>query len=608
MSEWKGFVAFKGENGYTEVKENKDCLNSKPRRRKSDMARTVGIGNQDFETIRREGYFYIDKTKLIKEWWESGDSVTLITRPRRFGKTLNMSMLEQFFSVKYAGRGDLFEGLSIWEEKYRQIQGTYPVIALSFAKVKETSYLNTKRRICQIITDLYNQFDFLLDGEMLNENEKDHYRSISAEMEDYIAADSLNALSNYLMRYYDKKVIILLDEYDTPMQEAYVHGYWGELVAFIRSLFNAAFKTNPYLERAIMTGITRVSKESIFSDLNNLKVVTTTSEKYEDCFGFTEEEVFAALEEYGLSDQRQQVKNWYDGFTFGKRADIYNPWSIINFLDERRVGAYWANTSSNGLVGKLIREGSPDIKKTFEHLMCGESIRMEIDEQIVYDQLSRKKNAVWSLLLASGYLKVKNYEIYTTEYGEWKEEYELELTNFEVRVMFRRMVGGWFDASSNYNDFIKALLLGDLKAMNTYMNKVTSEIFSYFDTGGNSSGGEPERFYHGFVLGLMVELADKYVITSNRESGFGRYDVMLEPRKQKDADAIKNDAITNDAIIIEFKVQDTDEKELSDTVQKALQQIDERNYQVALLAKGIPEGRIRKYGFAFCGKKVLIGS
>ena len=521
------------------------------------MARTVGIGNQDFETIRREGYFYIDKTKLIKEWWESGDSVTLITRPRRFGKTLNMSMLEQFFSVKYAGRGDLFEGLSIWEEKYRQIQGTYPVIALSFAKVKETSYLNTKRRICQIITDLYNQFDFLLDGEMLNENEKDHYRSISAEMEDYIAADSLNALSNYLMRYYDKKVIILLDEYDTPMQEAYVHGYWGELVAFIRSLFNAAFKTNPYLERAIMTGITRVSKESIFSDLNNLEVVTTTSKKYADCFGFTEEEVFTALDEFN----------------------------------------YWANTSSNGLVGKLIREGSPDIKKTFEHLMCGESIRMEIDEQIVYDQLSRKKNAVWSLLLASGYLKVKNYEIYTTEYGEWKEEYELELTNFEVRVMFRRMVGGWFDASSNYNDFIKALLLGDLKAMNTYMNRVAMNTFSYFDTGKNPSEEEPERFYHGFVLGMMVELSDRYVLTSNRESGFGRYDVMLEPRKANAADAI----------IIEFKVQDPDsEKELADTARNALDQIERQKYELVLLEKGIPKERIRKYGFAFRGKKVLI--
>ncbi len=404
------------------------------------MMRTVGIGNQDFETIRKEGYFYVDKTNFIREWWQSGDNVTLITRPRRFGKTLNMSMVEEFFSIKYAGRGELFEGLSIWkEEKYRRLQGVWPVISLSFANVKETTYFNARKKICRIIRNLYNQYDFLMESGTLNEDEKDFCQSVSADMEDYIATDSLNVLSNCLMKYYGKKVIILLDEYDTPMQEAYVNGYWDELAAFIRSFLNATFKTNPYLERAIMTGITRISKESIFSDLNNLKVVTTTSDKYSDCFGFTQEEVFAALEEFGLSDYKEQVKEWYDGFTFGNRKDIYNPWSIINFLDERKAGTYWANTSSNSLVNKLIREGSRNIKEGFERLLQGEAICAEIDEQIVYDLLENDEQAAWSLLLASGYLKVKKYEAGISEFGEWREKYELQLTNFEVKAMFQGM-------------------------------------------------------------------------------------------------------------------------------------------------------------------------
>lgn len=559
---------------------------------------TVSIGNQGFDDIRENKYFYIDKTGLIKEWWSSGDAVTLITRPRRFGKTLNMSMLNCFFSNRYADRGDLFEGLSVWEdEKYRQLQGTYPVIFLSFADVKQTDYIDAVAKVKRNIVDLFSQYDRLYDTDVMTETQKQQYRMINYDMSDVMAQDALKLLSSHLYQYYGKKVLIFLDEYDTPMQEAYIHGYWDKFTAFMRSLFNATFKTNPYLERAVMTGITRVSKESIFSDLNNLAVVTTTSDRYSTAFGFTQEEVFKSLDDMGLWERRDDVKRWYDGFVFGEHRDIYNPWSITNFLKEKKLRPYWASTSSNGLVSRLIQTAPPDIKQMMEDLISGREIVVNFDEQIVFSQLGKNKNAIWSLLMASGYLKPDKVEYKGELLEPW---YHLSITNLETVSMFSNMFKGWFNNdSSNYGEFVQALLKGRLREMNIYMNDVAMSTFSYFDVGTQpSERTQPERFFHGFVLGLLAELRDIYEIKSNRESGYGRYDVMLVP---------KGDDRKYNAIILEFKVFDSyDESTLEDTAQSALRQIEEKNYDAELIARGIEKERIRHYGFAFEGKKVLI--
>ena len=572
------------------------------------MARTVSIGTQDFEKMIQRNCFYVDKTGFIKEWWESEDEVTLITRPRRFGKTLNMSMLNCFFSNKYADRGDLFEKLEIWkDEKYCEIQGTYPVIFMSFAEIKQNNYNDAVEKIKRIICEVCQQFDFLKNWDGLTETEKKNISNISYDMSDVMAQDLIKNMSNYLSRYYGKKVIILLDEYDTPMQEAYVNGYWEELVAFTRSLFNSTFKTNPYLERAIMTGITtaeysavRVSKESIFSDLNNLEVVTTLTPKYETAFGFTEEEVFKALDEQGLSDKKNDVKIWYDGFRFGSKNDIYNPWSIINCLDKKKIALYWAESSSNGLINSLVQKGSSNIKMMVEELINGSTINVPIDEQIVFSELDYSEDAVWSLMLASGYLKVVSSEELNL-IRESDNEYELALTNREILFMFKKMILRWFSPAKNEtNEFIKALITGDIESMNEYMNDVALRTFSSFDTGKHTSEKKaPENFYHGFVLGLMVDQSENYIITSNRESGFGRYDIMLEP---KDKQTQKYPGI-----VIEFKViNPRKENSLEETVEAALKQIEEKNYDAELINRGVNKENIHHYGFAFKSKEVLI--
>ena len=560
------------------------------------MLQTVAIGVQRFTEIRENNILYVDKTGFIKEWWESGDEVTVITRPRRFGKTLNMNMLENFFSIQYAGREDLFTGLEIWQyEEYRKLQGTWPVILISFAKIKPLSYDDAIEDISSYIVELYDRYSYVLNSNEISNENRIYFNNILEGKLKYRLGNCLNVLSKVLNVYYGKKPIIILDEYDTPMHEAYSRGYWGEMVDFMRNLFNSSFKSNPYMNRAIMTGITRIGRESLFSDFNHANILTVFDDKYSQYFGFTEDEVFKALDNYGL-DEKDKVKFWYNGFTIGSRHDIYNPWSIIKYLEKKRVGLYWVNTSRNTLLSNIIKSSDIDTKQDFEKLLMGESLTAYVDECVVFDDIQDNREAIWGLMIAAGYLRA---EVLSEEFDEYANNKCLfSITNYETQCMFRNLIKNWFVKQKRaYNEFVAALLKADVKLMNIYMNQITSRIISYFDSGNSPSVNEPERFYHGLVLGLLVELRDRYTVKSNRESGYGRYDIMLEPK----------DALNDDGIIIEFKVlDDSEEKTLHDTANNAIKQITDMNYAAELMEKGLPAERIHFYGFAFQGKNVLI--
>ncbi len=483
----------------------------------------------------------------------------------------------------------------------RQYQGRYPVIFISFINVSGRTFEEAVLGMGSTIAMVYRQHDYLMDSDKLTGQDKNKYQDIMTMLDygfrsgvttEYIQAceSSLRTLSELLTKHFSKKTIILVDEYDTPLNEAYVRGYWNEMCIFMRELFSSLFKYNPCLERGLITGITRVAKESLFSGLNNLEVCSIFSDKYADCCGFTEQEVFDILDCHDM-DEKQRIKDNYDGFTIGGITDIYNPWSISCYLDERQILAYWVNSGGMGLVSDIMKKGSAVMKEDLEVLISGGSVSKTLDENITFTELDRDENTLWMLLVMSGYLRADNVQ------KEHLITCDLSITNRETVFGFRKMIRAWFNSESgSYNDFCNELLRGDVEGMNYYMSDIVPDMISIYDVGNKPSSRVPERFYHGLVLGLMVELRDKYRITSNRESGFGRYDIMLLPLVDK-----------LDGIIIEFKVRNPKtEGSLDVTARNGLAQIEEKNYQAELVAQGIPESRIRKYAFAFEGKEVLI--
>ncbi len=572
------------------------------------------VGLSDFKRVIEDNYYYVDKSLLIKELIDQGAQALLVPRPRRFGKTLNLSMLRYFFEkpalplarqMALAGRATapgrpgteadlsgLFRHLKIWQagEEYSGKQGKYPVIFLTFKDVKEANWESALKKIKRLVQEEFLRHDYLRQGASLKTEEREYFSGIAKLTTDQSAyEDSLKSLCRYLARHHDQKVILLIDEYDTPIQAGYVNGYYAEAVGFMRNFLSAGLKDNPHLEKGVLTGIMRVAKESIFSGLNNLGVFTLLSHSFADKFGLTESEVKQMLKDFQIADRYQAVNEWYNGYVFGDVV-IYNPWSIVNYLNNLADGfkPYWLNTSDNAVIEQLLTRGGRELQTELESLIKGESIEKPVEENIVFAEIAQRDDLLWSFLLFGGYLK---YVGKREQNKRWL--YQLQIPNLEVGSIYDRLVEGWFEKrfeNKKLKMLLDALIGGDMETFEELFAEFVANSFSFWDAGGRDA----EKVYQAFTIGLLVWLSGRYEVKSNHESGFGRYDVMLIPKDPQVA-----------GIIIEFKKMNKRRGETKDrSFAKAFQQIEEKNYAAELRARGIQN--LRKLVIVFKGKQVWV--
>ncbi|MBA2369225.1 MAG: AAA family ATPase [Candidatus Protochlamydia sp.] len=555
------------------------------------MHKRLPIGVSDFKKVIEYDYAYIDKTLFIQELIEHGTEVALIPRLRRFGKTLNLSMLRYFFEKGKEDTSYLFKNLKIWQiEKYRDLQGQFPVIFISLKDVKHDSWNKTFSSLRELIAAEYERHNYLLEGNSLTVKEKMLYHKIVFEEDgETLIEKSLLLLSEWLYRYHHKRVVLLIDEYDTPAHAAYIGKYYDTLIGFLRNWLSAGLKDNLYLERGVLTGILRIAKESIFSGLNNISTFTILHDTFSDKFGLLESEVKQLLDEYGLSEKLSDVRKWYNGYRIGSCTNIYNPWSVLNCIANKgALEPYWVNTSENALIKQLIAQGTDDFKADMEQLLKGGIIEKNIEDGIVFSQLSQSPIAVWSLLLFCGYLTLDQKPSYGAPC-------HLRIPNKEVSELYRSIIIDWFEKSIHehkYHMLLNSLITGDIDTFSQLFQEFMISSVSVFDV----PSAESEKIYHGFILGMLIGLRDRYEIKSNRESGLGRYDVLLIPKNPNDL-----------GIVMEFKKIGRFEKTtLEAAVESALKQIEDKQYAQELIDRGIQ--RILYLGFAFEGKEVLIRS